>query len=568
MRGFTEPGYNMPIPYHAHTKQDPFVGHTFHVSPTLLADTHHVSRALIFDHCTFKEPLKLTRAKFHNDVIFRSCRFERYVDFTNSSFFYGVSFEDCSFEEKVYFEKSTFGVNLKEPYEGTAANGEKCEYCMWLQAVNEASAKLCHPMSCNIDEHDHNSKVCANFRAAVFNDGAEFDYATFYLPACFYKTTWYEATTFLQCQFPFVKDKTDDADIINFSHAQIAGSVEFNQSLRISNRYEAGKISDECIYANFKYIHVHKSQGLRFHTENLKRCSVLGTNLDACHFSNVRWPKVETYYPLARRSSLAFLKSFSPCKTSCIGFRRAITFPLFDLLYVVHMALSLPVRFLTRWVVAHRPDDQGSNRPATFSAYWESCLTLEQYGIWDHEKQSQKQDKLLVHCSRKTAIEIEEEVSRWRNQWTLLSRAYRDLKTAYEGNKDYIYASDFHYAEKEFRRINYEVPRQIRIQLQLYWLVSGYGERVLRPIWWFLFLCILGAVPYYLWGQSKGQLRLDCLPEINAVSFQIVVIIAEVLAAMIMVGVTVFSGKWIAALRLLGLVFMWYQHIYFFQHNF
>lgn len=511
----------MPVPYHAHTKFDPFVGHTFYVSPTLLANTQHVSQALIFDHCIFKEPLRLTRAKFHNDVIFRSCRFERYVDFTDSSFFYGVSFEDCSFEEKVYFEKSTFGVNLKEPYEGTAANREKCEYCMWLQALNEASAKFCHPMLCNAERHDHDSKVCANFRAAVFNDGAEFDYATFHVPACFYKTTWYEATTFLQCQFPFMKDRdsdakdnTSEAAIINFSYAQIAGSVEFNQSLRLSKErpdtqpYDDGEISEECIHANFKYIHVHKPHGLRLHTENLTCCSVLGTNLDACHFSNVRWPKVETYYPLALLVSFAFLKSLLKLKTYqeqgsgrvrciAIAFWRVITLVGLAPLYAIHKILSFAVRFLTRWVVAYRSDDKESNRPQGFVEYFRSCWSLKQYCIWDHANQNLKQDnELPVDLSRKTAIQIEDKVAGWRDQWALLSRAYRDLKTAYEGNKDYIYASDFHYAEKEFRRINYEVPRQIRIQLQLYWLVSGYGERVLRPIWWFLLIWILGAIPY------------------------------------------------------------------------
>ncbi len=123
-----------------------------------------------------------------------------------------------------------------------------------------------------------------------------------------------------------------------------------------------------------------------------------------------------------------------------------------------------------------------------------SCRTLKQYCIRDHKDQNLTQNKKLP--TLETARDIETEISRWRNQWALLSRAYRDLKTAYEGNKDYIYASDFHYAEKEFRRINYEVPRQIRIQLQLYWVVSGYGERVLRPIWWFLLIWILGAIPY------------------------------------------------------------------------
>lgn len=513
-----------------------FVGCTFNESPNLPKDPPHGHPALIFNHCIFKKSLKLDDHNFHRELTFIECRFERYVDFTKSRFFQGVSFEDCSFDEKAYFEKAFFGINLEDRDAYKNTNLKHC-CSLWLQGVAESRVLHCHPMDCNTPKHDHGLKACANFRAAVFNDGAEFDHATFYVPVCFHKTTWHEATTFLQCQFPLqcrfpvVEGSTTAANIINFSHAQISGSVEFNQSLRPSNErpkkeekpdeeklYKYGEVSEKCIHANFKYIHIHKEDGLRFHTENLKRCSVLGTNLDACHFSNVRWPKIKTYYPLALRSSLAFFKSFSPCKPSWIGFRRAITFPWFGLLHVVHIALSWPVRFVTRWVVAHRPDEEGSNRPTSFLAYCESCLILEQYCIWDHEKQNQEQGKeLSVNCSGKTAIAIEDEISRWRNQWALLSRAYRDLKTAYEGNKDYIYASDFHYAEKEFRRINYQVPRQIRIQLQLYWLVSGYGERVLRPIWWFLIICILGAVPYYLWGKPKAQLECVelCRPEIN-----------------------------------------------------
>lgn len=532
----------MPIPYHAHAKQDPLVGRTFHVSPTLLADTQHVSRALKFDHCTFKEPLRLTRAKFHNDVIFRSCRFERYVDFTDSCFFHGVSFEDCSFDEKAYFERVTFGPDFKKIIDdiyGNAGGTSQIEHvrCTRCECDLVQLAQTCHPMSCNTEKHDHGSKACANFRAAVFNDGAEFDYAIFHVPACFHKTTWHKATTFLQCQFPLqrrypVEEGSVVAEnIINFSHAQISGSVEFNQSLRPSNErhnnqaYKYGEVSDTCIVANFKYIHVHKEHGLRFHTENLNRCSVLGTNLDACHFSNVRWPKVKTYYPLALRVSFAFLKSLLNPETYqkqnaggaqapkvngprciAIAIRKVPQLLYLAPLHAVHKILSWAVRFPTRWIVAHRSDDKDSKRPSTVYEYCKSCWTLKQYCIWDHEKQNLNQnDELPIDCSRKTTQKIEDEVSSWRNRWALLSRAYRDLKAAYEGNKDYIYASDFHYAEKEFRRINYEVPRQIRIQLQLYWLVSGYGERVLRPIWWFLLIWILGAFPY----ACSDQVKLD-----------------------------------------------------------
>ncbi|MDI3466425.1 MAG: hypothetical protein OJF50_005246 [Nitrospira sp.] len=509
----------------------------FNDSPILPENPPHAHPALKFDHCTFKKPLKLTSLTFHRELTFRECRFERYVDFTKSQFFRGVSFEDCSFDEKVYFEWATFGIELKkadtETDKSTAALKQtklECDVChKYLEEVIKSSGMNYHPMICNPKKHDHNAKTCANFRAAVFNDGAEFDYAKFHVPVCFHKTTWHEATTFLQCQFPFVKDKasyakdnTSEADFINFSYAQIAGSVEFNQSLRPSKKrsdtqpYDDGEVSEECIHANFQFIHVHKQHGLRFHTENLKCCSVLGTNLDFCHFSNVHWPKVETHYPLALRESIATSRSW--CKEwSWKAFRRGIVLLFLAPLHAVHRVLSWLVRFPARWLVAYRSDDEGFNRPSTFIEYCESCSALEQYCIWDHKKQNEKQNQeLQKDCSLKTAQEIEREVSRWRDQWALLSRAYRDLKTAYEGNKDYIYASDFHYAEKEFRRINYEVPRQIRIQLQLYWLVSGYGERVLRPIWCFLIICILGAVPYYLWGEGT-EAATTCKPKINLI---------------------------------------------------
>ncbi|MCS6304354.1 MAG: pentapeptide repeat-containing protein [Nitrospira sp.] len=488
-----------------------FVRCTFQASPKLPPELpRHGHPALVFDHCTFKKPLKFTGVEFHREVTFLTCRFERYVDFTNSKFFHGVNFEDCSFDEKVYFEKANFGIDREESDKGTPAHETnlKCDDCRpVLKGILESKFEYCHPMSCDSGEHNHDLKVCANFHAAVFNDGAEFDRARFHVPVCFHKTTWQKATTFLQCEFPFVKGSNSDADIINFSHAQISGSVEFNQSLRKSKKrsekdeeeYKYGEVSEEFIHANFKYIHVHKPHGLRFHTENLTCCSVLGTNLDNCHFSNVRWPKVETHYPLALQKSSAFLRIFEQNSNN----RRTRAWVVNKVVRIcsgashwIHSKASFIVRFATRWMVPHRSDDQGSNRSQTIAEYRESCRTLKQYCIWDHRLQNDEQDRALKDCNYETVEELEGEIPRWRDRWALLSRAYRDLKTAYEGNKDYIYASDFHYAEKEFRRINYEVPRQIRIQLQLYWLVSGYGERVLRPIWWFLLIWILGAIPY------------------------------------------------------------------------
>jgi hypothetical protein len=143
-----------------------------------------------------------------------------------------------------------------------------------------------------------------------------------------------------------------------------------------------------------------------------------------------------------------------------------------------------------------------------------SCTTHKQHGIFDHKEQIREQEEsfpipqlnnIFGQPSLGPPRNLYWIIKRWRDKWTQLSRAYRDLKSAYEGNKDYIYASDFHFAEKELRRINHEVPRHTRLQLHLYWLVSGYGERVLRPIWWFLAIWILGALPYYLWGSPSKK---------------------------------------------------------------
>ena len=90
--------------------------------------------------------------------------------------------------------------------------------------------------------------------------------------------------------------------------------------------------------------------------------------------------------------------------------------------------------------------------------------------------------------------------------WHDIEHLYRQLKQNYEDRKDYERASDFHYGEKEMRRRNKEgTPLGLRVLLNLYWLVSGYGERWVRPLLWFI--AFLGAFTIgYLWrGLLKFQ---------------------------------------------------------------
>lgn len=473
-----------------------FLQCVFH-EPIILDDANNtVEFGLEFDHCTFKKPLNWARLTFHQPVTFKTCRFEGYVDCTESSF-RGLGFEDCSFDEKSYFEKVIFN-------EPSSANSTA------LQRLNCGTASSSAGLECASC-----SRPCAKFRTTIFKDGAEFDSARFCIPACFHKAIFYETSTFRKCTFPKNAQGTahpPPPPDVNFSYAQIIGSIEFQQSLRRLESSADGEIASEPIDADFRYIHVNHQQGLQFHTENLQRCKVLGTNLDACHFSNIRWPLAQTHYPLCVETILAKCVRISyPSRPDAKPLAspwtviqwlagrlwHVLRLVGFGGIWSLHKLVVGVLRFFTRWLVPHhRIEDQST----TFRQDLTTYLSLEQHCIYDHLEQYKEQD-LELRSQYTTAKDLDKKVTQWRGRWSELSRAYRDLKTAYEENKDYIYASDFHYAEKEFRRINYEVPRQTRIQLQLYWLVSGYGERVLRPIWWFLLIWILGAIPYYLWGE-------------------------------------------------------------------
>jgi uncharacterized protein YjbI with pentapeptide repeats len=82
--------------------------------------------------------------------------------------------------------------------------------------------------------------------------------------------------------------------------------------------------------------------------------------------------------------------------------------------------------------------------------------------------------------------------------WPHVERLYRELKQNYEDHRDYGRAGDFHYGEKEMQRLNPGSPLGLKFILTLYWALSGYGERYLRPLCWVIAL-LVGCTILYLW---------------------------------------------------------------------
>jgi uncharacterized protein YjbI with pentapeptide repeats len=100
--------------------------------------------------------------------------------------------------------------------------------------------------------------------------------------------------------------------------------------------------------------------------------------------------------------------------------------------------------------------------------------------------------------------------------WDELERLYRELKQNYDERRNYPRVGDFHYGEKEMQRRNPRTPWTLRVFLWLYRLVSGYGERFLRPLLCALVLLIGATVAYLLCGLVPKAPFLSTRPETTA----------------------------------------------------
>lgn len=96
--------------------------------------------------------------------------------------------------------------------------------------------------------------------------------------------------------------------------------------------------------------------------------------------------------------------------------------------------------------------------------------------------------------------------------WARIERLYRELKQNYEDRRDYERAGDFHYGEKEMRRRNPTTRGALRVFLTLYWVLSGYGERYVRPLIWAVLLFFVSTILYLVLGLSPddGASTLAC----------------------------------------------------------
>ncbi|MCS6896357.1 MAG: hypothetical protein NZM29_00145, partial [Nitrospira sp.] len=203
---------------------------------------------------------------------------------------------------------------------------------------NRADAKL-------IDRWTDKRKVEADFSKTMFFNGADFEKIVFIGRATFAKAKFYETTSFVNIRFwghwsvrsscqVSQEPPGEFLPVFNFHGVHIFGSVGFlrsverhesererrtNSTLRRSRacacwpyingaetvrlfeqafRDRWGRSGTEPLAMDLTNIVVRSRHGLRFHSVNLERCKAVGTNLDACYFNNVRWPRVRSHFPV------------------------------------------------------------------------------------------------------------------------------------------------------------------------------------------------------------------------------------------------------------------------------
>jgi hypothetical protein len=85
-----------------------------------------------------------------------------------------------------------------------------------------------------------------------------------------------------------------------------------------------------------------------------------------------------------------------------------------------------------------------------------------------------------------------------------LSGLYRQLRKAQEDAKNEPGAADFYYGEMEMRRHARSTPAAERAIIWLYWLISGYGLRALRPLAALVMLGVLVTTALVGWGLAAN----------------------------------------------------------------
>jgi uncharacterized protein YjbI with pentapeptide repeats len=421
--------------YFVFPEGDYFCGRTLN-SPTF-AQAKFIGK-VSFRNATFKGHSDFQGAEFADTADFVGACFNGKADFESARVVKDAHFFQAKFEKGVRFQQITFGgrANFSEAKFGKDDDSEGSDQ------VSSCSASA--------------SSERANFRDATFEGEAHFTGATFWCKADFPHAKFNDRSYFYRSQF---KKKAKEATFlgaqfaqhVNFVEANFGNGVEFTGAT-----FERGANFRGTIFSGTAYF-----LSVRF----------LGPTVFAPNTLSFPFHEKgkEPLLPFSTAEEVFFVEvTLEPLD--------AITFKDADFQRCWFQGTDLRQAEITnaKWPKIHRLLPSIRERFPRVNRLFPKLGACN--GLYDEVDSLKK----LKERKAQTRESQKDETLPWSH----LEQSYRQLKQNCEDRRDYEQARDFHYGEKEMRRKNPENPLGLRILLWVYRLVSGYGERALRPFLW------------------------------------------------------------------------------------
>lgn len=443
-----------------------------------------------FKGATFIEAVDFRDATFAEEANFLGAKFNRVADFSGAVFTEAVDFRDATFKERVHFKRATFTKGAK--FSGAPSSNE-------ADFDNVTFTEVADYRGVHFIEDAKFVKTTfikkADFNGATFTKKADFNGAIFTEEADFGGTTFIKEVSFDLAKFTEVTS----FDGATFAKRADFGGTTFNKKASFGGT----KFIEWVNFGRVKFTKRADFTGATF-SKGVNFWSAIFQNGDA----NFRLSRFLGRTIFAGRKEYKSKQNIYIFGNIKVDFRNvdinppnAIIFRNADLSQCLFQATRVDKIEFTGVKWAKIPPKSIFSRTAVY----------DEKNLLDSIKSKKKRKKK----------------DKENLDWEHIERVCRDLKTNHKESGDHERAGDFHYGEKEMRRRNPSTPPMHRFFLNLYRILSGYGERYLRPLLWTL-VVLAGCTIVYMFlgiapkeGAPFGIANIECWFKVSLYSLQV-----------------------------------------------
>jgi uncharacterized protein YjbI with pentapeptide repeats len=457
-------------------------------------ETHRRERGDNFRFFVFPDAAYFKQTKFEGKADFRDATFLGRASFLRTHFSGSVSFENVVFLGKVFFSFIEFWGDVD--FTQTKFSGP----------ADFTDSKFLKKVSFELAQFSKR----AEFALAVFKNEVTFGNvysiftkgATFHDESNFASTSFYEEAFFDKVEFigPARFEDAKSQKTVSFRDAKFASVTSFAKVAFHEVDYQSAKFSAEVHFQKANIVKNAEFQRATFSAAvDFQRARFSGV----ANFTAATFLGETKFMATGFNRSLSFNQSSFSGRTMFVGgMTRKKQTPIFSGAEVdfKNVHVDPPDTLIFRDADLSRCLFQGTRlQEFEFTGVeWtliRGRFTFKRFGVYDE----------IAPTGADTENDNLEEQNKIGRPWPHIERLYRDLKKNYEDQGDHERAGHFHYGEKEMRRNNPQTAPMLRFFLSVYWLISGYGERYLLPVFCAAVLLVFCTVGYLALGIAPEK---------------------------------------------------------------